>query len=96
VLQLTKKEFMTKVVRGAIPLMLSLAALIVGVGLDEPVVALGLAASGLLVAFALPSVIGAVTSRSTTRDVDVTKVKAYRQEHPESTIMDTVHATDRQ
>lgn len=86
---------MKKWLRGIVPLVLSLAAVVVAFVYDNYSFGLGLAAAALLAAFALPSVIGTVTKRSTKRDIDVAKVKAYREKHPDLTIMAAVQTTDR-
>jgi hypothetical protein len=77
------------------PTILSMAALLAAYVFDNLSVTVGFIAVALLVAFALPSVIGAITQRASTVDVSVARVKLYRQERPDSTIMEAVHAADR-
>jgi len=77
------------------PTVLSMAALLAAYVFDNLSVTTCFIAVALLVAFALPSVIGAVTQRASTVDVNVARVKLHRQKRPDSTTMDAVHAADR-
>ncbi|MDJ0336643.1 hypothetical protein [Cryobacterium sp. PH31-O1] len=86
---------MKKWSRAIAPIILSVAASVAAFVFDDLFVALALIALALMAAFALPSVLGSVSRRSATEDVDVAKVKAYRQAHTNSTIMEAINATDR-